>query len=117
MASIGCPIEMEPKTLSQGQIDHAREVAADVVQKMEPSEASNIFVEGMKPVVPISQMESLAEANNIVKPVDKTVENLKKALLEKPCQCLCNVEAPSSLLVDSPDNFMDALKEPLSAPF
>lgn len=47
MANVCCPIEMEPRTLSQGQLNNAREAAAGVVQTMEPREASNIFVEVM----------------------------------------------------------------------
>ncbi|KAK3219936.1 hypothetical protein Dsin_013906 [Dipteronia sinensis] len=40
MANICCSIEMEPKTLNEGQLNIAREVGADVVQKMESKEAT-----------------------------------------------------------------------------
>ncbi|KAI3427655.1 uncharacterized protein J3R85_009214 [Psidium guajava] len=53
MASTRCPIEMEPRTLREGQLNHAREVAADVIQKMEPDKATSIFTEGLKPISPM----------------------------------------------------------------
>ncbi|KAM3380184.1 hypothetical protein P3S68_005757 [Capsicum galapagoense] len=45
MANFCCPIEMEPKTLKQGQLNLAREVAVDIVQNTESGEASNLFLE------------------------------------------------------------------------
>ncbi|KAJ7011875.1 hypothetical protein NC653_002080, partial [Populus alba x Populus x berolinensis] len=44
MANICCSIEMEPRTLREAQLSHAREEAADVAQKMEPKEASDVFI-------------------------------------------------------------------------
>ncbi|KAA0051034.1 uncharacterized protein E5676_scaffold347G00210 [Cucumis melo var. makuwa] len=43
--NVCCSIELEPKTLNQGQLHQAREVAADVVQKLEPSEASLVLID------------------------------------------------------------------------
>ncbi|RYR40717.1 hypothetical protein Ahy_A09g046455 [Arachis hypogaea] len=45
MEKRSCSIELEPRTLSQVQLIQVREVAADVVQKLEPREASALFVE------------------------------------------------------------------------
>ncbi|KAJ4828292.1 hypothetical protein Tsubulata_034963 [Turnera subulata] len=109
MANVCCSIELEPRTLNEGQLNHAREVAADVVQKMEPKEASIVVIKGLPPPVPAIEMD-WREKNG-----DDLEHNLvsyedKAAIIEGPCQCSCipsNVESPEQV------NF----KEPLSAPF
>ncbi|KAL3720974.1 hypothetical protein ACJRO7_005741 [Eucalyptus globulus] len=110
MASTCCPIEMEPRTLSEGQLNHAREVAADVVQKMEPEKATSIFTEGLKPADPAKDTQRLAENREEVD--GEVIESRKQAAkcIEQPCQCSC-----VSALSESPDQLQ--LKEPLSAPF
>ncbi|KAF8027584.1 hypothetical protein BT93_E0483 [Corymbia citriodora subsp. variegata] len=110
MASTRCPIEMEPRTLSQGQLNHAREVAVDVIQKMEPQKATSVFTEGSKPIDPTKDMWRLAE--NEEEANDMVIESQKQGAtcIEKPCLCSC---APA--LSESPDQLQ--LKEPLSAPF
>ncbi|XP_002299733.3 uncharacterized protein LOC7470576 isoform X1 [Populus trichocarpa] len=127
MANICCSIEMEPRTLREGQLSHARvskafdllqalnvsffqEVAADVAQKMEPEEASDVFINGLRPVVSIKEMSQI-EGNGdrhdhkVVECKEKTAE-----IIDRPCQCSC---IPKD--IESPDQLN--LKEPLSAPF
>ncbi|KAK4760764.1 hypothetical protein SAY87_005657 [Trapa incisa] len=126
MAGTCCPIEMEPRTLRQGQLNLAREVAANVVQKMPANEASGIFTEGMEPVVlPMMEVKVLSstveiKASGGKPPLDGAMETTTKtvpSLLEKPCQCLCR-DVTGNPLADSPDNYyVDGPKEPLSAPF
>ncbi|XP_030464605.1 uncharacterized protein LOC115684051 [Syzygium oleosum] len=110
MASPCCPIEMEPRTLRQGQLNHAREVAADVIQKMEPNKATSIFTEESKPIEPTKDTRRSAEDGEEVD--GELIEPRKQGAecMEKPCQCSC-----ASALSESPDQLM--LKEPLSAPF
>ncbi|CAK7356741.1 unnamed protein product [Dovyalis caffra] len=111
MANTCCLIEMEPRTLREGQLNHAREVAADVVQKMEPKEASTAFNKGLRPVVSIKQMNQIEENGDqhndkLVKCKEETAE-----IIDRPCQCSCVTEN----IEESPDQMN--LKEPLSAPF
>ncbi|KAJ6427496.1 hypothetical protein OIU84_022989 [Salix udensis] len=111
MANICCSIEMEPRTLSEGQLSHAREVAADVAQKMGPKEASAVFVNGLRPVVSIKEMSEVEgngdrDDHKVAECREKTAE-----IIDKPCQCSCNPKDK-----ESPDHHLD-LKEPLSAPF
>ncbi|XP_011046755.1 PREDICTED: uncharacterized protein LOC105141272 [Populus euphratica] len=110
MANICCSIEMEPRTLREGQLSHAREVAADVAQKMEPEEASDVFINGLRPVVSIketSQIEGNGDrhGHKVAECKEKTAE-----IIDRPCQCTC---IPKD--IESPDQLN--LKEPLSAPF
>lgn len=72
----------------------------------------------MKPVDPIKELVGESKERCSGKPpLDGAVENQKKVtLLERPCQCVCGDEA-RNLLAESPDNYVDVLKEPLSAPF
>uniref|UniRef100_A0A2N9FEK6 Uncharacterized protein n=1 Tax=Fagus sylvatica TaxID=28930 RepID=A0A2N9FEK6_FAGSY len=101
MAKTCCSIETEPKTLNQGLLNRAREVAADVAQKMEPSEASTIFTEGIRPSFQEKEEEQL----------HKPVECEEKAdITKRPCQCLS-----TTTIIESPDQVRP--REPLSAPF
>ncbi|KAL5756000.1 hypothetical protein ACOSP7_020423 [Xanthoceras sorbifolium] len=104
-----CCIELEPKTLNQGQLNIAREVAADEIQKMESKEATNPLIKGLEPVGEEEQNEQILKEENSHK---HHVEgnNEKPQVIERPCQCsLTNINA------ESPDQIN--LKEPLSAPF
>ncbi|KAL9460582.1 hypothetical protein AB3S75_003727 [Citrus x aurantiifolia] len=106
MANINtcCPIEMEPKTLREVQLNHAIEVAADAVQKMEPEEASISFIKDSE-AVGVEEKERTQKGQQF--PNDQKTMN---PIIKTPCQCsLMNVN------VDSPDQIN--LKEPLSAPF
>ncbi|XVF26816.1 hypothetical protein REPUB_Repub14bG0051600 [Reevesia pubescens] len=120
MAKVCCSIEMEPRTLNQGQLNHAREMAADVAQKMEPREASAIFIEqgmGLISGVAIKEVVDELKLTNEEKEVgvekhDEYFNQKEKAqsIEERPCQCSCennNIESPD------PNN----LKEPVTAPF
>ncbi|KAL8098934.1 hypothetical protein AgCh_031593 [Apium graveolens] len=99
MANFCCPIEMEPKTLNEGQLNQAREVAVDIVLRKETYEATQIFVEGLKPV---------SRGNMIV---DSKIQECTDMIKETACQC-----SLTSSTMDSPaDNSKP--KEPLSAPF
>ncbi|CAN4086858.1 unnamed protein product [Withania somnifera] len=110
MANFCCSIEMEPKTLNQGQLNLAREVAVDIVQNTKSDEASNLFLEGGKQVVQMK--ETLALIKEAVQE-DCFGEVVKtNVVIEASCQCAC----PSAIIDDSPEQ-QSKLKEPLSAPF
>ncbi|BFG24426.1 uncharacterized protein Pyn_04181 [Prunus yedoensis var. nudiflora] len=111
MAKVCCSIELEPRTLSEGQLNHARELAADVVEKMEQEEASAVFIRGLRPVGSMKEMvHMIAEEGEQLQ--SKVVECKEEAqILETPlCQCLC-----PTVNTQSPDQ--GRLTEPLSAPF
>ncbi|KAI9107834.1 hypothetical protein K1719_021170 [Acacia pycnantha] len=119
-------IELEPKTLSQGQLSHARKVAADVVQKMEPKGASALFTEGLEH----SSEEEMTEVDEEEEHEEKDVEEIKpvgciEKIEEKIEEKVCNMNvyssSSSSVMVDSSSS-SDQLHhihqhEPLSAPF
>ncbi|XP_022899014.1 uncharacterized protein LOC111412329 isoform X1 [Olea europaea var. sylvestris] len=107
MANFCCSIETEPRTLNQGQLHHAREVAIDIVQKKEADEASSIFIDGLKPVVAIKEMEVVISDANSIHKMDVSKEHTQ--ILETSCQC------SSAAIMDSPDQ--SRVKEPLSSPF
>ncbi|CAN4089006.1 unnamed protein product [Withania somnifera] len=110
MANFCCSIEMEPKTLNQGQLNLAREIAVDIVQNTESDEASNLFLEGGKQEVQIKEalalIEEAVQEDNCIGEIVKT-----NVVIEASCQCAC----PSPIIGDSPEP--SKLKEPLSAPF
>ncbi|KAG4399280.1 hypothetical protein AAZX31_08G199800 [Glycine max] len=96
MANTCCPIELEPRTLNQVQFTQAREVAAEVVQKLQPREASALFIE---------EVMHMDENGNLT---EKLVDCMKKAESipdDKACHCQCSCAA------------VNPFKEPLSAPF
>ncbi|KAK8629087.1 hypothetical protein V6N13_077944 [Hibiscus sabdariffa] len=62
MAKVCCSIEMEPRTLKQGQLHHAREMA----QKMEPEEAAAVFIEGIGGVEVKQEVKEEEKGVNIV---------------------------------------------------
>ncbi|XP_021295071.1 uncharacterized protein LOC110424741 isoform X1 [Herrania umbratica] len=113
MANVCCSIETEPRTLNQGQLSHAMEMAADVAQKLEPREASAIFIE----MVLNWLLQGLISATEIkeVELADKEKEvecNQRAQVTERPCQCSCdNMESPDT------NNILNNLKEPVTAPF
>ncbi|KAF9613564.1 hypothetical protein IFM89_008955 [Coptis chinensis] len=111
MAHLCCSIEMEPRTLNEGQLNHAREAAVDIIQKMDSVESSNAFIEGLKPVVPIEEMEQIVERRH---QIQKLTVDCKETIVPavdpfNDCACI----TPS--VVDSPD--LAPIREPLSAPF
>ncbi|XP_012069104.1 uncharacterized protein LOC105631559 isoform X2 [Jatropha curcas] len=115
MAKLCCPIELEPKTLKEDQLIHAREVAADVVQKMEPEEAqaSTIFIKGMTAVVSIKEMDNIEE-NGYGEDDKRLAADCNKEsseIIDSPCQCSVISTSTTNL------EFPEQIKEPLSAPF
>ncbi|XVE88832.1 hypothetical protein DITRI_Ditri19aG0100300 [Diplodiscus trichospermus] len=110
--NVCCSIEMEPRTLNQGQINHAREMAADAAQKMERREASAIFIEGLG-LISAVETEEVHELKD-----EKHTEYCKQKsqnIVERPCQCSCN-----SINIESPDPnsiILSNVKEPVTAPF
>uniref|UniRef100_A0A803NZ54 Uncharacterized protein n=1 Tax=Cannabis sativa TaxID=3483 RepID=A0A803NZ54_CANSA len=67
MANVNSSIESEPRTLKEEQLNLAREVAADAVQKLEPHEATIIFIERMTPVGgSIQKMKQISEKEDEV---------------------------------------------------
>ncbi|XP_059644136.1 uncharacterized protein LOC132285916 [Cornus florida] len=114
MASFCCSIEMEPRTLNEGQITLAREVAEDIVQKKEHNEASGIFIEGLRPVVTVKEMTEMAQnqkGDSMLDIIGCKEKAAAAGISETSCQCL-----RASDIVESPDQ-AEVLKEPLSAPF
>ncbi|XP_068479493.1 uncharacterized protein [Phaseolus vulgaris] len=97
MANTRCPIELEPRTLNQVQLTQAREIAAEVVQKLEPCEASALFIEE---VLEMEENENLTEKlADCMKKAESVTEQNKAC----HCQCSCATE--------------NSFKDPLSAPF
>ncbi|KAH7858229.1 hypothetical protein Vadar_021551 [Vaccinium darrowii] len=109
MAKPCCSIDMEPRTLNMGQLNHAREVAVDIVQKKEPNEASSIFMKGLEPVVGIRDAAQIVQKGDSIHELAECEE--KSKIIETTCQCVCS----NSGIMESPDPVN--LKEPLSAPF
>ncbi|KAK7255440.1 hypothetical protein RIF29_28849 [Crotalaria pallida] len=106
MENTTCPIELEPRTLSQVQLTQAREVAAEVVQKLEPTEATALFLELIHPIKEVRQIdENECQVEYLIDCSEKeeVIPNEKAC----DCQCSCNSENP----------LHSNLKEPLSAPF
>ncbi|CAL9771177.1 unnamed protein product [Musa acuminata subsp. burmannicoides] len=61
MDRLGCPIEMEPKTLNEGELSNAREAAVEIIQTKVAKEASTIFTQGKKAVKTAEQMRKEIE--------------------------------------------------------
>ncbi|OVA08553.1 hypothetical protein BVC80_209g297 [Macleaya cordata] len=127
-----CSIEMEPRTLNELQLNDAREAAIDIVKKQKSNEASNIFIEGLRPVLSIKVMEEEEEEEEQQKPVVECKEKISSSSStttitttaappqsvideRKPCDyCACN----STITIDeSPHDNFNKIREPLSAPF
>ncbi|GLT66283.1 hypothetical protein SLA2020_386540 [Shorea laevis] len=106
MANICCSIELEPRTLKQGQLNHAREMAADAAQKMEQREFS-IFIRGLREIEQIKENEIQLQDDS--PQIDQSKK--KDQITENPCQCSCSV-----VNNETPDDGMD-FKEPVTAPF
>ncbi|KAK4413846.1 hypothetical protein Salat_2797400 [Sesamum alatum] len=119
MANFCCSIELEPRTLNQGQLNHAREIAVDIVQRKEPDEASTIFHrdQGLQPGVGVKETVVVV-VSDVATPSHKAAEECSEEIikteittLETYCQC-----SSSALAVESsPEECR--VKEPLSAPF
>ncbi|XP_043704910.1 uncharacterized protein LOC122654745 isoform X2 [Telopea speciosissima] len=109
MACLSCSIEMEPRTLNQGELNNAREAAVVIVSNMEPQKASNVFIEGHRQVVPLNRTEEMPKKRD---DIHTTVDNKESALvIERSCECSCT----STSIDESPE--IEKLREPLSAPF
>ncbi|KAI7741336.1 hypothetical protein M8C21_029241 [Ambrosia artemisiifolia] len=104
MAAFCCPIETEPKTMNQVELNQVREVAVGVIKDNEPSEAARILNEGMKPVIGIEEMAKVIERKDAIDKLQGTA-----TINEAVCQC------STAGVVSTPDQC--GLKEPLSAPF
>ncbi|XP_019417955.1 PREDICTED: uncharacterized protein LOC109328784 isoform X2 [Lupinus angustifolius] len=100
MENTSCPIELEPRTLSQMQLTQAREVAAEIVQKLEPIEASTLFLE---------EIRKIGENERQVEELIDCIEKDEFIHAEKACHCKCSCNVENTLHSD--------IKEPLSAPF
>ncbi|KAL3655539.1 hypothetical protein CASFOL_001325 [Castilleja foliolosa] len=99
MANFCCSIETEPRTLSEGQLNYAREIAVNIVHTKEPNEVSSVIINETesKPLEAGSMKEAAAAAAVVV--------------LDTNCQC-----SSSALTIEfSPEECR--VKEPLSAPF
>ncbi|KAF4398064.1 hypothetical protein CsatB_012181 [Cannabis sativa] len=112
MANVNSSIESEPRTLKEEQLNLAREVAADAVQKLEPHEATIIFIERMTPVGgSIQKMKQISEKEDEVGRVLKET----REIIEIPCQCTCTCTPTTIIRTESVEQ--NKLREPLSSPF
>ncbi|XP_062086798.1 uncharacterized protein LOC133793457 [Humulus lupulus] len=112
MANVSSSIESEPRTLKEEQLNLAREVAADVVQNLEPHEATIIFIERMRPAGgSIQKMKQKSEEEEVGH--GKLKE--KREIIEIPCQCTCTCTPTTIITTESLEQ--NQLGEPLSAPF
>ncbi|KAM1011273.1 hypothetical protein FF1_046496 [Malus domestica] len=112
MAKVCRSIETEPRTLSEGQLNRAREIAADVVQKMEPTEATALFLEGLRPVGSAKEMKHMIDGEQLQLQTKLLDWKEEAQILERPCQCLC-----STAIVETPDQETQLITGPVSAPF
>ncbi|KAK1422485.1 hypothetical protein QVD17_25630 [Tagetes erecta] len=106
MATFCCPIETEPKTMNHVELNHAREVAVGVLKDNNPSEASRILNDGMKPVIGIEAMAKAIEREDTIIKLQETGTSSDDVV----CQC------SKTGVVSTPDQ-CGLIKEPLSAPF
>ncbi|CAO2813367.1 unnamed protein product [Amaranthus hypochondriacus] len=109
-----CPIEMEPKTLKEVQLNHAREQAV-AIQKMEPQNAPDIFFQGLKEVGSLDGKKKNANKEDHMGRLDDIVDGCIKndnIKIDSSHHCLC-----TKILIEPPipDEFRE--REPLTAPF
>ncbi|GAB4842288.1 hypothetical protein Ancab_012258 [Ancistrocladus abbreviatus] len=128
MANRCCAIELEPKTLNQGQISYAREEAVGIFQKVKPTEASTTLVQisiagcpwptcmcicmqEMRQIGSLEGIKEAAEMNDQLHPEKvRGCENTATNAERLPhCSCMQPV-------IESPDNSTTG-REPLTAPF
>ncbi|GER45007.1 DA1-related protein 5 [Striga asiatica] len=118
MENFCCTIETEPRTLNQGQLNDAREMAAEILNSKEAGEqASRIIIE-MQVVKSIKA--TVAEEVSGGNPPQKAAGLLGKrekiesdhVLVVTNCQC-----TSSALTMESTTSEDSRIKEPLSAPF
>ncbi|XP_010253996.1 PREDICTED: uncharacterized protein LOC104595110 [Nelumbo nucifera] len=105
MAHLCYSIEMEPKTLNEGELNDARVAAVDIIQKMDPKKASDVFTEGLRPVISVKEMKEKTERRDQLHKLVKCEE------FAQVTDCLCTLEN----IDESPDKAM--FRETLSAPF
>ncbi|CAI9114196.1 OLC1v1014857C1 [Oldenlandia corymbosa var. corymbosa] len=124
MANYCCSIELEPRTLREGQLNQAREVAVGIIQKKEEKEATSMFAQGLKPVSSIKEMVMMVqeiETLNIVE--DVVVRKLvgdnggNNNTTQTPCQCSCSSPVVNDSSPEIQDQSQLIIKEPVSAPF
>uniref|UniRef100_A0A0A0K9S8 Uncharacterized protein n=1 Tax=Cucumis sativus TaxID=3659 RepID=A0A0A0K9S8_CUCSA len=101
--NVCCSIELEPKTLNQGQLHKAREVAADVVQKLEHSEATLVLIDMVERLRPMKCMFGGGGGGG----------GSLREFEEERKRCQCSYVSTDQ----SPNKVLELLKEPLSAPF
>ncbi|KAL1559102.1 hypothetical protein AAHA92_09484 [Salvia divinorum] len=116
MANFCCSIELEPRTLKQGQLDHAREIAVDIVQTKEPDKASTMFTEGLKEVVEIKEPAVVVSVSGENLPRKAVEEGDRGGAVFKE-EVVVNMEAYCQCLVVESSPECRDIKEPLSAPF
>ncbi|CAL9100957.1 unnamed protein product [Musa textilis] len=111
MDPLGCPIEMEPKTLTEGEFEqspgkYSYEAAVEVIQTKVAKEASTIFTQGKKAVKTAEQMR---------KEIEKR-DQLEKLVGEGEGS---GVRSGSWDLPCTDDEISDGItsREPLSSPF
>ncbi|KAG6727817.1 hypothetical protein I3843_02G124700 [Carya illinoinensis] len=108
--NIRCSIETEPETLNQLQLNHAREVAADIVQRMEPNEASALFTDQLRfneesrPLVPVNHDQAERKTGGEKQQLhahDQPVggKEMKVHIIGRSRLCACTTEND----VESPD--------------
>ncbi|KOM27385.1 hypothetical protein LR48_Vigan406s019500 [Vigna angularis] len=96
--------EATSERLHQWHGPHQAEVAAEVVQKLEPCEASALFIEGlMHPIQKVMQMDGNENLSEKLADCMKKAESITDHSKACHCQCSCATE--------------NSFKEPLSAPF
>ncbi|XP_051119523.1 uncharacterized protein LOC127243508 [Andrographis paniculata] len=120
--NVCCAIEMEPRTLSQGQLTHAREIAEDIVQKTDLHEASAVFIQEFKPPAEMAA----AVVSDGGAPADHPPPDEVLAI-NNHGRCQCSVEdaaSPQESPCPPPASAAaggggggGSVKQPLSAPF
>uniref|UniRef100_A0A7N1A9G1 Uncharacterized protein n=1 Tax=Kalanchoe fedtschenkoi TaxID=63787 RepID=A0A7N1A9G1_KALFE len=114
--SLCCAIETEPRTLSQGQLNQAREIAGGIANNFEPREAEIIFTKGLRPVNSDKEsgLEIISE-NSRGEWMETTTSiaiNQKGRIMEKPCQCALAPPSPEESSTQD-----QSVQEPYTAPF
>ncbi|KAF7814232.1 hypothetical protein G2W53_028201 [Senna tora] len=118
-ADIFCSFELEPRTLSQGQLNQAREVAAGEAQNLVPTElaSSLIFNEGVMPNGRKEMGESEKNGGEEVNDDENYwMEKKEEVEVDKKAYWLCTTSITTHQSSHHHTHHVNA-KEPLSAPF